>query len=446
MGGDSGLPGQRSRLAWWVVGSVLGIAMVFVLYSFLGTLVLGLFMYYATRPVYDRIVRRLGYRGLAAAVALSAVALPIVVLVATAVAVSASEVAAVAGESLAEYEGVFRPYLELSTTVSPEQILEFVRENRAEFTRLGGTELLGDVVNVVSAFGTALLQLFVALALAFYLLRDDERLVRWFVRDIGGERSTVYAYTAAVDRSLQTVYFGSILSAFVVALAAAVVFNLADAVAPPGQSIPLPTLLGLLAGIASLVPVLGTRLVSIPVAAYLVVRALGQGVVALWFPLVFVVVFVVVVDVVIDVLVRPYTSGGELHVGLLLLTYIFGSLLFGWYGLFLGPLLLVLLVQFNRVVLPELVRGESIPARVARKEGVADAQTEGRGDGGETAAGERTEPSETDGAAETDDVSETDDGEAPPSDGTVSESEDAESTANDRGEGGDERTESNDES
>jgi hypothetical protein len=35
--------------------------------------------------------------------------------------------------------------------------------------------------------------------------------------------------------------------------------------------------------------------------------------------------------------------------------YIFGPLLFGWYGLFLGPLLLVVITDFARVVVPDLV-------------------------------------------------------------------------------------------
>ncbi|WP_458209466.1 AI-2E family transporter [Haladaptatus sp. NG-SE-30] len=381
--------GNRSRLAWWTVGIIFGVLLLFVLYSFLGTVVLGLFMYYATRPVADGMAKRLGYPGVTAAVALLVVAVPVVVLFAYTVAVSASEVAAIAGGSVAEYEDILRPYLDLSSVrIDPQQFLDFARENRGEFTRLGGTALLGSVANVVAAFGTALLQLFVAVALAFYLLRDDDRLVRWFVRDIGGERSTAYAYATAVDRSLQTVYFGSILSAFVVALAAAVVFNLADLVAPAGLSIPLPTLLGLLTGIASLIPVVGTKLVYVPVAAFLVVRALGRNVVVLWFPVAFVLVLVVVIDLVTESVVRPYTSGRELHVGLMLFAYIFGPLLFGWYGLFLGPLLLVLLVQFSRIVLPELLEGEPIPTRSVGRD------TEVESDGTESDGEEKAEDTE----------------------------------------------------
>jgi hypothetical protein len=40
--------------------------------------------------------------------------------------------------------------------------------------------------------------------------------------------------------------------------------------------------------------------------------------------------------------------------------YILGPVLFGWYGLFLGPLILVLVVHFVRLVLPELVTGKQL--------------------------------------------------------------------------------------
>lgn len=387
----------RSRLAWWVVGLVLGVVVLFVFYSFEGTFVLGLFMYYATRPIYDRLEHRLGHPGLTAAAALVTVALPVVLLVSYAVAVSAVEVAEIAGESLQGYEGVLRPYFDLSSlTVHPQRILELAQQSQGEFMRFGGPELLTTAANVVAAFGTGLLQLFVALAFAFYLLRDDDKLVRWFVSDIGGERSTAYTYVEAVDRSLQTVYFGNILNAFVVGLAAAVVYNLANVFAPSGLSVPLPTLLGLLTGVASLVPVVGTKLVYVPIAAYLVVRSFDIGPRTLWFPVAFVALFVIVIDLVAEVIIRPYITGRELHVGLMLFAYIFGPLLFGWYGLFLGPLLLVLLVQFNRVVLPDLMQGNPIQAsEVTSAMGGETGETEAMKDATGDATGSEDSTQET---------------------------------------------------
>ncbi len=386
MGGEAEGLRERARLAWWIVGVALGVVMLVVLYAFVGTFALGLFMYYATRPIYDRFEARLGHPGVTAIASLLAIAVPILLLVVYAVAVSAVEVAEVAGESISDYEGVLRPYLDLSSlTVHPQRILDLARENQGAFVRLGGPELLGGAANTVSTFGVTLLQLFVALALAFYLLRDDEKLVRWFVSNVGGERNAAYAYASAVDRSLETVYFGTILHAFIVALVAAVVYNLADFVAPAGLFVPLPTLLGLLTGIASLVPHVGTKLVYVPLSALLVVRALEMGVTALWFPIAFFVVVVLALDIVTEAVIRPYTAGRELHVGLMLFAYVLGPLLFGWYGLFVGPLLLVLLVQFSRVVLPELMQG------VPMREAVENVDYEP----GETASEEETRKAES---------------------------------------------------
>jgi hypothetical protein len=43
-----------------------------------------------------------------------------------------------------------------------------------------------------------------------------------------------------------------------------------------------------------------------------------------------------------------------------MLAYTLGPLLFGWYGVFLMPMLLVLVFEFARIVLPELLDGERI--------------------------------------------------------------------------------------
>jgi hypothetical protein len=38
-----------------------------------------------------------------------------------------------------------------------------------------------------------------------------------------------------------------------------------------------------------------------------------------------------------------------------MVAYVFGPLLFGWYGIFLGPLILVAIVEFARIVVPWLL-------------------------------------------------------------------------------------------
>jgi hypothetical protein len=70
-------------------------------------------------------------------------------------------------------------------------------------------------------------------------------------------------------------------------------------------------------------------------------------------------VAVVVVDTIPDFLIRPYVSGNRTHVGLLMFAYILGPIAFGFYGIFLGPILLVLFAQFFRTVAPYVLSGET---------------------------------------------------------------------------------------
>jgi len=74
-----------------------------------------------------------------------------------------------------------------------------------------------------------------------------------------------------------------------------------------------------------------------------------------WHPIVFLAVSAVIVDTIPDLFIRPYLSGrGSLHVGLVMLGYFLGTLAFGWWGLFFGPILVVLAVHFAKSVFPWL--------------------------------------------------------------------------------------------
>jgi hypothetical protein len=99
------------------------------------------------------------------------------------------------------------------------------------------------------------------------------------------------------------------------------------------------------------------KIVYVPAAAYLALRALRADASLLVYPVTFLIVAFLLLDIVPQSIVRPYTSGQTMHNGAVLFAYILGAALFGWYGLFCGPLLLVLVVQFANVVLGDLLRG-----------------------------------------------------------------------------------------
>ncbi|WP_082223302.1 AI-2E family transporter [Halosimplex carlsbadense] len=379
------------RIGWAAVGAVLGLALLWVFYSFVGTFVFALFIYYSTRRVHGEIRDRIGQPTVSAALALVALALPAVLLLLYATAIGVQELQEFAGTTdLGEYIAIADPYV---------NVTQAVENPRGVFEGAGGMDLVGSALSRGTSYlgllGTGLLHLFVMFAVAFYLLRDDHRLAEW-VAGFDGDGPTVFeTFAREVDDSLEMIFAGNILNAVVTATVGAITYSVLNIFAPPEVAVPYAALVGLLAGIASLVPVVGMKLVYVPVSVYLAATAFSEG--TGWvFVGAFVVVSFLIVDVIPDLLVRPYVTGGSLHTGSVMFAYILGPLLFGWYGLFLGPMILVFFTHFGRVVVPALL-GRDRPADGGDSSGSGD-------DGSPTGASADDDATETgaiqgDGAA-----------------------------------------------
>jgi predicted PurR-regulated permease PerM len=355
---------DRTRATWWAVGGLLAAVVCFVVYSFVGTFVFGVFVYYATRPIYRRLRRRIYPPSLAAAVAILALAFPALALATYALLVAARELMRLTdGAALdpAQYLGL-DPDL-VARLSDPSRLAELDLQQYLDAN--AAASVLGSLqsaVDSLAVLGVAAVHLFVILALAFYLLRDDHRLARWTMSRFGDDRGVLAEFLRAVDTDFKNIFFGNILNAILTGTIGVIAYLVLNEVAPAGHPVPAPALVGLLAGVASLIPVVGMKLVYVPVALYMTLRAVVAGDPnALWFVLTFASVSFVVVDTIPDLVLRPYVSGRTLHVGAVMLAYTLGPLLFGWYGIFLLPMLLVVTVQFARVVLPELL--EPTPIR-----------------------------------------------------------------------------------
>jgi len=340
------------------------------------------FVYYASRPIYKRLGRRIDNRALAATLSVFAIALPVLLLLGYAIAIALHAFARLSNQiDFGALETALQPYLDIAAVVeNPGSILE----DPTLTDSLG--PLLETLLSSLGLVGNGLLHAFIVFAIAYYLLKDGARLRRWFARRFADADGVLTNFLSAVDRDLHRVFSGNIGNALFTAVLGAFAFNVLVFFTPPSASIPYPTLIGLLAGAASLVPVVGMKLVYVPVTGYLVgVQYFATD--PIWWPVVvFFVVAFVVVDTIPDLLIRPLVSGGTpsvrvdrrppfvhvsldseggLHVGLIMFAYIFGPILFGWYGLFLGPMALVVITHFSRLVLPELLEREPIvPAAV----------------------------------------------------------------------------------
>lgn len=346
---------NRARVVWWGLTAAVVVLLGATVYSFVGTFVLGLFFYYAARPIHRQVREYVEGPNVSVLTTLLLFDLPFFAIDLYVIVVGLRELrglSGVTGELLGRVlfgsPARFDRFL-----TDPTGYLTTVNEATLRSSLLTGAGLVGDAANV-------LVHLALATAVAFYLLRDGPRVADWARETLGGDPGPLWAYLRLVDRDLKVVYFGNIRTVLVVALLGVVVYNALDFLAPAPLSVPTPTLLALATGVATLIPLVVGKVVYLPVAGYLALEASRTDPGLLWFPAAFTLVAFAALDAFPVTVVRPYLAGRTTHGGLMMFAYIFGTLLFGWYGVFLGPFLLVCALNLVRVALGDLLHGEPI--------------------------------------------------------------------------------------
>lgn len=353
------LPRSRSRLGWWVLTGSLAGVVAFTAYSLVGTFVFGLFLYYGMRPMDHRIEDVVESSDAAALLTVLLTALPFFLVGGYLVVMALGELL----PHLRAYREFLAPYLDTRAlfTHPLTTIVDIVRDpSKQAIENLFPVVLgyLGELANVLKHF-------FVAVLFAFYLLRDDHHIAAWFRQLVNGtEGSAAYGYATAVDRDLEAVYFSNVLLVALVAGLAVVVYHGYNYLAPAAVSIPFPTVLALLTGLTSLIPLVVGKVVYVPLVGYLGWAATQTQETLLAFPLALLAVCFVVLDFVPMTFLLPEIAGRTTHVGLMMFGYIVGGVVFGWYGLFLGPLVIVLTIQVVRIALRELLYGEPVSPAV----------------------------------------------------------------------------------
>jgi predicted PurR-regulated permease PerM len=357
-----GLPDDRKRFAWWTFTLLVAGILAFVLWSFVGTVVLGVFIYYGTRPLYRRLRTEFSSDH-AADLTLLIVLVPVFALVGYTVFVGLDQLSQLTGTELSSYAR-FVPGSSEQATALVENVQGLVGSGPAQGQM---QEVLSAAVSAFTALTAGLAHLVLAFLLAFTLLREDARIAAWFRDQFGPEGSAAHAYAVSVDEDLHTVFVGNVLTVFAVIVLGLVVYNGLNLVSPDTIGVPVPTLLALLTGLATLVPLVVGKIVYVPVGLYLGYQAAtGPG--PLWFPAAFFVACFLLLDLLPVAFLRPYIAGRSIHGGLMVFAYIGGTMLFGWYGLFLGPLLVVVGVHLARIVLPGLVHGDPVTGQVRAAE------------------------------------------------------------------------------
>ncbi|MFC7167644.1 AI-2E family transporter [Halospeciosus flavus] len=353
------IPSSRTRLGWWALTGSLAAIVAFTAFSLLGTFVFGLFLYYGMRPIDHRIEDVVESSDAAALLTVLLTALPFFLVGGYLVVMALGELL----PHLRAYREFLAPYVDTHALFTHPftTIVDIVRDpSKQAIENLFPLVLgyLGELANVLTNF-------FVAVLFAFYLLRDDHHIAAWFRHLVGGgDGSAAYGYATAVDRDLEAVYFSNVLLIALVAGLAVVVYHGYNYLAPAPVAIPFPTVLALLTGLTSLIPLVVGKVVYVPLVGYLVWAATRAGETLLVFPLVLLVVCFFVLDLVPMTFLLPEIAGRTTHVGLMMFGYVVGGVVFGWYGLFLGPLVIVLTIQVVRIAFRELLYGEPVSPAV----------------------------------------------------------------------------------
>ncbi|MDS0280957.1 AI-2E family transporter [Haloarcula onubensis] len=368
---------SRSRLGWWAYVAALAVAVAVIGATFLDLLALGLFGYYATRPVYDRLDGVVDSDHLAATLTVLTVLVPVFLVAIYAGLQIARQVrrrfdqgvVAALNSRLTHLDAVPR-----WLWTDPQRLLA----NPPSLTRLSNLLSGPGLERLLGLLGTVfdtLLLLGLATALAYALLRYDDALAEAFARTLGGPETTVYAYGLAVDDDLESIFFGNLLFVLVMSVISTAAYAATNAFAPPGLHVPLVLPLGFLTGVASLIPIVVGKVVYLPVVGYLGLSAMASGGRGLGFVAAALVGYVLVLDVLPQTFLQPYVTGQQLNTIVLLFAYILGPIFFGWYGFFLMPIVFVLVIEAVRVVLPDLLHGEPLDrsADVAEDTGASPA-------------------------------------------------------------------------
>ncbi|MFP4627156.1 MAG: AI-2E family transporter [Natronomonas sp.] len=351
---------DEKRLIVALFGVFVATVSAYIAYRFIAALTVAVFLYYSTRRFYTNLGRARIPARIRAVIVLSFIAIPLLLLISYTLVLLVLEVREfVVANPAIESTTNSIVYLESLDDIPPftidgivqayqsgdfDPFLDFAIENAAVLT------------STVTGF---FLNLFVATIVTYYLLLDGSRVHDWLLKF--DDDAIIREYLVAVDEELEAVLFGNLLNVIVISLVAVVTFMGYNALVPQPAEVPYPALAGALTGIASLIPVVGMKIVYIPLAGIASVPIVLSGEVSLFvYILGFLIITLVIVDTIPDVFLRPFLSGKRTHVGLLMLAYVFGPIVFGFYGIFLAPIILVLALVFAQTALPRLLGVEPV--------------------------------------------------------------------------------------
>jgi len=350
---------RRKAVGWALILLLTVIIFALTAFRVLTSVVFGVFLYYGTRPIYRRLKKVRFRDDMAAISALLTVGVPAVGITGIVVASAATQAVALADPAQLQY---IEPFVDeqLITdlrSIETGSLLDLVESSAARELVLNSLGTLSSLTNTLLG---VLFSVLLSFTFAFFLFSWGPQLREDIVELFDDDEQVVEEFVHAVDHDMSNVFFGNMLNAVLTGVIGAVSYSVLNLFAPStAASIPAPILLGLLTGIASFVPMVGSKIVYVPmalvIAANIFRSTLGPTVEATagyGFVVLFLGVALVIVDTLPDMVLRPLISGKGISQGGIFLAYILGPMLFGFAGIFLMPMVVVVFINLHQIVLP----------------------------------------------------------------------------------------------
>lgn len=322
----------------WLVASILSP----FLPDFIWALIISMTFY----PVYARVFRLLGRRANLSALVLTGVVLIVLILPGFFILMNLTQEAKSLYETFTstpmdqKTQWLIEKYRALQLQdllerwgVEPDHAENVLRDSITQGLRNVSKVMVDKVSNLLKNFAVFTLHIFFLIVAIFFFFRDGARYARFLIQLLPLESHHQELVVSTFSRTVSAVMRGMFVTALVQGILAGAGFAVAG--------LPVPILLGLLTFITSFIPFLGAASVWVSASVWLFVN--GQ---LLW--AVGLALYGVLIISSSDNIIKPLLigEGTKLPVFMLFFTILGGLKLYGFLGIFLGPIILSLGMAF----------------------------------------------------------------------------------------------------
>jgi predicted PurR-regulated permease PerM len=334
----------RSKRFLLIIGSLVGLLSLLIVLPFLTWILVGLILAFALTPLNDRLSRRLGSglsAGLSILVGLFLIVLPIVVILGVAARQASQLFAEFEPGDVSQIDDVIAERLGVQVDVAA------LHDAFSGAVRTGARGLAGNLFSIIGGLPELFIGFTVLFFVLFYLLKDGDQAVAWF--------RTVLPLEPAVREELfeetNLLLYNSLVGTVVVAGAQAVLLGVAFLVLGLGNIV----FWIVTTFVAAMIPLVGASIIWIPGSIYLLVVGRPVPALALF-------VFGAVIISTVDNILRPIVMrrGTQLSPVVTIVGIFGGIALFGFVGLFIGPIVLGMM----KLIIDIFVREYREPAPV----------------------------------------------------------------------------------